>query len=95
VLDEPTAGLDAAGAEAVASRIAKLADFGHGVAVITHDMDFALAVCHRVVLVGEGGLIAEGRPIEMMRDRALMARAGLEPPALLPMLEWLERMPAC
>ncbi|NMG41575.1 ATP-binding cassette domain-containing protein [Chelativorans sp. ZYF759] len=95
VLDEPTAGLDAAGAAAVAAQVANLADIGHGVAVITHDMDFALAVCHRVVLVGEGGLIGEGRPGELMRDHALMARAGLEPPTILPALEWLERVPTC
>lgn len=95
VLDEPTAGLDAAGAEAVAAQIANLADTGHAIAVITHDMDFALAVCHRVVVLGEGQVLAEGRPIDMMRDRDLMARAGLEPPALLPLIDWLERVPAC
>ena len=95
VLDEPTAGLDAAGAAAVASQIVDLAGVGHGVAVITHDMDFALSVCHRVVVVGEGGLVAEGGPAELMRDREILSRAGLEPPALLPVLEWLERMPAC
>lgn len=95
VLDEPTAGLDAAGAEAVAAQIANLADVGQGLAIITHDMDFALSVCHRVVVVGEGGLIGEGRPDDVMRDGALMARAGLAPPALLPVLEWLERVPAC
>lgn len=95
VLDEPTAGLDAAGAEAVAKQIANLVDIGHGVAIITHDMDFALSVCHRVVVVGEGGVLAEGRPAELMRDREVLSRAGLEPPALLPALEWLERMPAC
>jgi len=95
VLDEPTAGLDAAGAEAVAAQIANLADIGHGIAVITHDMDFALSVCHRVVVLGEGRVLGDGRPVDLMRDGDLMARAGLEPPAILPLIDWLERMPAC
>ncbi|MGY6707378.1 MAG: ABC transporter ATP-binding protein [Rhizobiaceae bacterium] len=95
VLDEPTAGLDAAGAQAVAAQVANVADIGHGVAIITHDMDFALSVCHRVVVMGEGRVLDEGRPADLMRDRDLMARAGLEPPTLLPVLEWLERIPAC
>ena len=95
VLDEPTAGLDAAGAAAVATQIANLTDIGPGIAVITHDMDFALSVCHRVVVVGEGQILGEGRPVDIMRDGDLMARAGLEPPAILPLIDWLERAPAC
>ena len=92
VLDEPTAGLDAAGAQAVVAQIESLTETGHGIVVITHDMDFALAVCDQVVIVGEGGIMAQGPVRQLLGDRPLMSRAGLEPPALMPVIEWRARV---
>ena len=90
-----TAGLDAAGATEAARQVAQLRADGRGVAIITHDMDFALSTCTRCVILGDGGILADGPTRELMRDGALLARAGLEPPALLPAIEWLERQAAC
>ncbi|BCH25877.1 ABC transporter ATP-binding protein [Mesorhizobium sp. L-8-3] len=95
VLDEPTAGLDAAGATMIAGRIEALARSGRGIAVITHDMDFALRLCARSVIVGEGGLLAEGPTVELLEDRNLVARAGLAEPVIAPVRRWLRQVPAC
>lgn len=92
VLDEPTAGLDAAGAQAVVAQIDSLTETGHGIVVITHDMDFALAVCDQVAIVGEGGIMAQGPVRQLLGDRPLLSRAGLEPPALMPVIEWRARV---
>ena len=92
VLDEPTAGLDAAGAQAVVAQIESLTESGHGIVVITHDMDFALAVCDQVAIVGEGGIMAQGPVRQLLGDRPLLSRAGLEPPALMPVIEWRARV---
>ncbi|MDQ7247111.1 ABC transporter ATP-binding protein [Dongia sedimenti] len=95
VLDEPLAGLDARGAEEVEREIERLRHGGCAVALITHDMDFALKVCPRAIVVGEGGILADGPTPVLLRDEALLDRAGLRPPALLPALHWLERVAAC
>ncbi|SEA58100.1 ABC transporter ATP-binding protein [Rubrimonas cliftonensis] len=91
VLDEPTAGLDARGAAAIGAQVARLAGEGRALAVVTHDMDFALAVCARTIVVTEGGVLAEGPTAALLRDRALLARAGLAAPEAGPLLDWLER----
>jgi len=91
VLDEPLAGLDANGAAEVERDIERLRRAGHAVALITHDMDFALKICPRSIVVGEGGILADGPTSQLLRDEKLLARAALLPPAIAPALHWLER----
>ncbi|MGI6852867.1 ABC transporter ATP-binding protein [Mesorhizobium sp. 1B3] len=94
VLDEPTAGLDAHGASMVSAQVEKILDDGRAVAVITHDMDLALRLCHRSIIVGEGRILAEGRTAELLQDRDLLARAGLAEPTIAPALRWLDHVGA-
>lgn len=51
VLDEPSAGLDAAGHAQLAELLCTLARAGHGVVVVSHDHDWALPLADDVVLV--------------------------------------------
>ena len=93
MLDEPTVGLDAAATDALARTIDALRRRGHALAIVTHDSDFALRTCPRTLVVAEGGIIADGATPSLLRDSGLLRRAQLEPPALLPLVEWLERAP--
>lgn len=95
VLDEPTAGLDAAGVAMIDRHLGAIGQSGRAVAIITHDMDFALRLCTRSVIVGEGTVLADGPTATLMRDRALLSRAGLEEPGIAPAIDWLERHAAC
>ncbi|MCO5162331.1 MAG: ATP-binding cassette domain-containing protein [Mesorhizobium sp.] len=95
VLDEPTAGLDAAGVDALSHRLRSLAQGGRALAVVTHDMDFALKTCSRAVVVGDGGILADRPMIELARDEALLGQTGLEEPAATPALRWLEEHAPC
>lgn len=95
VLDEPTAGLDAAGVEALSRRLQALTQGGRALAIVTHDMDFALRTCSRAVVVGDGGILADRPMIEVARDGALLGQAGLEEPAAMPALRWLEKHAPC
>jgi energy-coupling factor transporter ATP-binding protein EcfA2 len=95
VLDEPVAALDARGAAQVVADVERLRDGGRAVAVVTHDMDLVLRLCPRLVVVGEGGIIADGPARTLLRDDSLLARAGLRPPSIMPALRWLERSPRC
>ncbi len=95
MLDEPTAGLDAAGVEALSRRLQSLTQGGRALAIVTHDMDFALKTCTRAVVVGDGSILADRPMIELARDAALLRQAGLEEPAAMPALRWLERHALC
>lgn len=95
ILDEPTAGLDAHGISMLVSEILALHERGHAVAIITHDMDFALRLCPRSIIVGEGGILADGPTPELMRDASLLQRAGLATPSCASALHWLHRAVSC
>lgn len=90
VLDEPMAGLDAHGAGLLTREILALRDKGHTIALITHDMDLALKLCPRSIVVGEGGILADGPTEALMLDASLLARAGLAEPASLAAMRWLK-----
>ncbi len=65
-LDEPTRGMDRASRAALAERIAGLAQGGAAVVVATHDTEFAAEFADRVVLMGQGTVIADGTPSEVL-----------------------------
>jgi iron complex transport system ATP-binding protein len=75
VLDEPTAGLDPAQALAVADimrgRIANGA-----VILSTHDVALAARTANRILLLREGGIVAQGPPEAALTPEALAAAYG-------------------
>jgi energy-coupling factor transport system ATP-binding protein len=66
LLDEPTRGMDPARKLALARRIEELAEAGAAVMVATHDTAFAAEFANRVVLMGQGELIGDGAPVEVL-----------------------------
>jgi energy-coupling factor transport system ATP-binding protein len=66
LLDEPTRGLDY-GAKRVLHAIAdRLAAEQRSVIVATHDVEFVAATCDRVVVMGDGEVIADGPTAEVV-----------------------------
>jgi energy-coupling factor transport system ATP-binding protein len=65
-LDEPTRGMDRARKRELAERIDRLAAAGSAVVVATHDVEFAAEFADRVVLLGDGELIADGPCSEVL-----------------------------
>jgi energy-coupling factor transport system ATP-binding protein len=66
LLDEPTRGLDHEAKERVAALLAELAASGHAIVLATHDVELAATVAHRVVVLAEGEVVAEGRAAEVL-----------------------------
>jgi energy-coupling factor transport system ATP-binding protein len=66
LLDEPTRGMDRVHKNGLAQRIGALADAGAAVVVATHDTEFAASFADRVVLLGEGIVIGDGAPGEVL-----------------------------
>ena len=80
LLDEPTLALDPRNRRAV---IRALSALPCAKLIATHDLDFVLDACTRVLLMDGGRIVADGRPDELLRDRTLLERHGLELPLSL------------
>jgi len=65
-LDEPTRGMDRTRKDDLVGLIADLAARGAGVVVATHDVEFASVFAERVVLLGDGIVIADGPAAEVL-----------------------------
>jgi energy-coupling factor transport system ATP-binding protein len=65
-LDEPTRGMDRARKGDLVDLIDDLAHRGAGLLVATHDVEFAAAFAERVVLMGDGVVIADGPAAEVL-----------------------------
>lgn len=69
-LDEPTSGLDPLSADAFDELVLDLkAALDPTVVLVSHDLDTLWRVADRVVLLGEGRLLAEGRMEELARSQ--------------------------
>ncbi len=76
LLDEPTAGMNAAETERLGQLVLDLRNQGLTVLVVEHDMAFISQVCNRVVALNFGEVIAQGAPDEV-KANALVIEAYL------------------
>jgi cobalt/nickel transport system ATP-binding protein len=80
VMDEPTSNLDP---RARRRLIGLLGGFEHTKIIATHDLDLAVDLCDRTLVMGGGRLLADGPTREIFDDDDLLDRAGLERPLSL------------
>ncbi|MFE8959463.1 ABC transporter ATP-binding protein [Streptomyces iakyrus] len=66
LLDEPTRGLDYAAKARLVAVLRALAAEGHAIVLATHDVELAAEIAHRVVLLAEGEVIADGPTAEVV-----------------------------
>jgi ABC-2 type transport system ATP-binding protein len=78
ILDEPTNGLDPAGARQMRETIAELAATGRTIFLSTHLLDAAERLCHRVAIIRAGALQAVGTPAELRSRYAATPETTLE-----------------
>lgn len=62
LLDEPTSALDPTMVGEVQSVIRDLATSGKTMLIVTHEMNFARAICNRVFYMDQGGIYEDGTP---------------------------------
>jgi cobalt/nickel transport system ATP-binding protein len=79
-LDEPSSNLDPAARRAL---ITLLQGLPLTKLVATHDLELALEVCRRAVLIDGGRIVADGAIRELLGDTGLMAAHRLEVPLSL------------
>jgi energy-coupling factor transport system ATP-binding protein len=66
LLDEPTRGLDYDAKRALHTIVCRLAAEQRSVMIATHDVEFVAATCDRVVVMGDGEVIADGATPEIV-----------------------------
>jgi energy-coupling factor transporter ATP-binding protein EcfA2 len=65
-LDEPTRGMDRGRKEDLIALVDRLVDQGAAVLIATHDVEFAAEFADRVVLLGDGVVIADGPSADIL-----------------------------
>jgi ABC-type branched-subunit amino acid transport system ATPase component/ABC-type branched-subunit amino acid transport system permease subunit len=74
LLDEPTAGMGAADADALCDLLDELrAELGLAVLLVEHDMAVVGRLAERVIVLDQGGILAQGTPAEIASDPAVVA----------------------
>ncbi|HZC46692.1 MAG TPA: ABC transporter ATP-binding protein [Candidatus Acidoferrum sp.] len=77
LLDEPTVGVDPQSREWIFELIDKAAAEGRAVIYSTNYMEEAERLCHRVLLVDEGRVVADGTPQELIATAGTRAHIRL------------------
>jgi len=75
--DEPTAGLDPAHQIATMQTFRRLAEDGRSCIVSLHDLGLAARHCTRLILLGDGGLVADGPPEAVLTPERLARIFGV------------------
>lgn len=77
LLDEPTSNLDP---RARRKAIEVIRSLTTAKVIATHDLEMALELCERGVIMDDGRIVADGRTENILRDKSLLETHGLEVP---------------
>ncbi len=73
LLDEPVAGMNAEESSSLSILIKSLVkEFDISVLLVEHDMSFVMGLCNRIIVMNYGEKIAEGTPIEVKTNSAVI-----------------------
>lgn len=76
--DEPVAALDPLHQLRVMTLLREAARQGTGIMAVLHDLSLAARFCDRLVLLAEGGVVAEGSPADVLQPMHLKRAYGVE-----------------
>ncbi len=77
VMDEPSSHLDP---KTRRKLIELLKTFKHTKIIATHDLDMAVDLCERTIVIHKGKVAADGPTVTLLQDEALLEQCSLEKP---------------
>jgi len=77
LLDEPTSNLDPRSRRKVMEVIGSLEV---AKVIATHDLEMALELCERGIIMDDGRVVADGRTLDVLKDKSLLEAHGLGVP---------------
>jgi len=80
VLDEPTAGMDFSGKISILAHIKDQLHKGVGVVFITHNMEEAIQIADRLIVLSEGRIVFDGEPKAFFINVDFVKKVGLDIP---------------
>lgn len=80
VLDEPTSDLDPRGRREFKALLRKIPATK---LIATHDLELAVELCPRTIILDHGQIVANGHTVELLGNEPLMLAHGLERPHIL------------
>jgi branched-chain amino acid transport system permease protein len=73
LLDEPAAGMNETEADSLRETLLSIRDrYGVGILIVDHVLRVIMPLCDRVSVLNEGALIAQGAPVEVQADPAVI-----------------------
>ncbi len=90
ILDEPTSGLDYRECKVVMDAVEGLRKRGCAVVMVCHDMEVVQDYATRLVVMGQGLILADGDPYVLFRDHVLMEEASVSAPQLVQLSQRLK-----
>ena len=69
LLDEPFAGIDPIAVSALKKTIKSLNNSGFGILISDHNVRDTMQICHKVLIMSEGKIVADGSPQEVSNNK--------------------------
>lgn len=87
VLDEPAAGLDPAGKEALIAQIKKLQQKNNmTIVLVSHSMEDIASLADAIIIMHDGKVLIKDSPRKVFNQPAILAKAGLKRPQIMDLL---------
>lgn len=92
VLDEPAAGLDPCGRDAIFNKIVELhKKTGIAVILVSHNMDDVAKMASRLIVMKSGEVVADGKPADVFKETETLVNTGLDIPQIISLMRALEK----
>ena len=93
VLDEPSAGLDPVGRERLIAAIEKLHKKQKmTIILVSHSMEDIARLASSVIIMAQGRMLMQDKPLKIFKNRELLAKAGLSAPHIMTLMEKLNNV---
>ena len=91
VLDEPTAGLDHSGVQAVEDILNRFHSRGKTILLISHNLDLVASLVDRIVVICGGEIRFDGHKTKLFQNPKLLQSVGLSIPRTLALVNTLKQ----